>query len=159
MYRILRFYNQNKYIIWIVIVAVILAIGVIRVLNNYAKEENRKSSSSNTTAYSDIYNNPEYPAITNNIRNNKGDNETKIIKNFIEYCNKSEIEQAYNLLSSDCKNYVYKTPEEFTKNYINIYFKNKKSYNYQSWIKDAKNSIYRIELLVFKIKKNRRNHR
>ena len=64
MYRILRFYNQNRYIIWIVIVAVILAIGVIRVLNNYAKEENRKSSSSNTTAYSDIYNNPEYPAIT-----------------------------------------------------------------------------------------------
>ena len=146
MYRILRFYNQNRYIIWIVIVAVILAIGVIRVLNNYAKEENRKSSSSNTTAYSDIYNNPEYPAITNNIRNNKGDNETKIIKNFIEYCNKSEIEQAYNLLSSDCKNYVYKTPEEFTKTYIYIYFKNKKSYNYQSWIKDAKNSIYRIEL-------------
>ena len=133
MYRILRFYNQNRYIIWIVIVAVILAIGVIRVLNNYAKEENRKSSSSNTTAYSDIYNNPEYPAIINNI----SDNETKIIKNFIEYCNKSEIEQAYNLLSSDCKNYVYKTPEEFTKNYINIYFKNKKSYNYQSWIKDA----------------------
>ena len=41
---------------------------------------------------------------------------------------------------------MYKTPEEFTKNYINIYFKNKKSYNYQSWIKDAKNSIYRIEL-------------
>ena len=68
MYKILRFYNQNRYIIWIVIVAVILAIGVIRVLNNYAKEENRKSSSSNTTAYSDIYNNPEYPAITNNIK-------------------------------------------------------------------------------------------
>lgn len=146
MHRIFRFYNQNRYIIWIVIIAVVLTIGVIRILNNYAKEENRKSSSSNTTAYSDMYSNPEYPAITNNAgNNNKGDNEIKIIKNFIEYCNKNEIEQAYNLLSSDCKNYVYKTPEEFTKNYINIYFKNEKSYNYQSWIKDAKNSIYRIE--------------
>ena len=147
MNRIIRFYNQNRRSIWIILFTIVLAFSIIRALNSYAKNSKEKSSSSNTTTYSAIYDNPNYPVIEGDTPNeNKMQNITYVIDSFIKCCNEGKIEQAYNLLSNDCKNYLFKTQEEFTQKYYNIYFKTKKSYSYQAWMTDINRNTYRIEL-------------
>ena len=50
------------------------------------------------------------------------------IEQFIEHCNKGEIEKAYNMLSEEYKLDNYDTIEEFRDNYINKQFKYKQEY-------------------------------
>lgn len=55
----------------------------------------------------------------------KKEEETNIqfISKFIDYCNTGKIEEAYNMLSSECKEEKYNTIEDFEKEYINKKFK------------------------------------
>lgn len=147
MNRFLRFYNQNRRTFWLVVAIVIMVLGIIRLLNNYAKELNKKSSSSNTTTYSAISQNPNYSVITEEIVDEKqADFMVNTIKAFLNYCNLGLKEKAYNMLSEDCKNSLFKTQQEFEDNYYNIVFKTKKTFKYQAWITETNKTIYKIEL-------------
>ena len=65
------------------------------------------------------------------------------IENFISYCNNSEIEQAYSLLSTQCKEALYPTIEDFTNLYYDKVFANeKKNVSIENWA----NNIYRVEI-------------
>lgn len=46
----------------------------------------------------------------------------KYISQFIDYCNRKEIEQAYNMLSEKCKQEKYNTVKNFEEKYINVLF-------------------------------------
>ena len=48
------------------------------------------------------------------------ENKELIIDQFIKYCNSKDINNAYNLLSDDCKNEVFKNIETFNNNYIKV---------------------------------------
>lgn len=49
------------------------------------------------------------------------------------------------MLSSDCKNLLFKTKEEFEEKYLKVYFKTKKEYEYKAWIEEKEKTVYRIE--------------
>lgn len=146
MNRLFRWYNQNRHMFWIVVVIIVMAFALIRTLNNYAKQVNRGSSSIYTTTYSAVSSNPNYSVISEKSVNEKEANSiTTIINDFINYCNLKETEKAYNLLSDDCKNELYKTKEDFEQKYLDIYFKTKKTYTYKAWIVSENVNTYRIE--------------
>ena len=67
-----------------------------------------------------------------------------IVDTFLEYCNNAQPEEAYNLLSNECKEYVYPTLEIFKNSYYSQVFKEKKQYNLQSWISTSKYTVYKI---------------
>ena len=146
MNRLFRWYNQNRRMFWITIAIVIMVLGVIRILNNYAKAVNERSSSIYTTTYSAVSVNPNYSVISEKSVNEKeAYSITTIISDFINYCNLKETGKAYNLLSDDCKNELYKTEEDFEQKYLENYFKTKKAYTYKAWIVSEDINIYRIE--------------
>lgn len=45
-----------------------------------------------------------------------------VIEKFVEYCNKGDIENAYNMISSNCKIEKYKNIQEFKSNYYKKIF-------------------------------------
>ena len=147
MNKLLSLYNKNRHTIWVAIAILIMVNFIVRTMNNYAKEQKRISSSTNTTTYSEIINNPNYSVIEGKVANSKEvDYISNIIKNFIENCNSGEVEKAYSMLSEDCKNNMFKTEDEFIKKYLNVYFRTKKTYEYKAWLTDSDITVYRIEL-------------
>lgn len=70
--------------------------------------------------------------------------DTNLINKFLEYCNDFQPEKAYDLLSKECKEYIYPTLEIFKNSYYNPIFKEKKLYNLQAWITTSKYTIYKI---------------
>ena len=139
MHKIKSFYNSNRAIIWIIIGCFGAIILMLQVFNNNAKKRNIEistniNSSSNTTIYPNI---PE--------RENKNTDTREFLYNFMEECNEGNVETAYNLLSTDCKEEMFPNIEEFKNNYVNIVFNTKKTYDIQPWIAN-KYSIYKISI-------------
>ena len=69
------------------------------------------------------------------------------VKDFINYCNDGKIEDAYGLISDECKKKVFPSVEIFKKNYCNKVFSENKTYNIQLWITGKQKYIYRVELI------------
>jgi len=100
---IMRWYNQNRKIIWIVILTVVGIIALIQTLNNNYENDKNTISNSVTT-----YSKDNYSVITREeINETTSEESISLITNFIKYCNNQEIEKAYDLLSTQCKEELY----------------------------------------------------
>lgn len=145
MERLLKFYNQNRRIIWLIIFGIILFIAILNVLNNISKQNNQtkleqSKESSNVRKESDYKENPNINVM---ISDEKVSEETKlVIDQFIRYCNAGQIENAYALLSNSCKEYLYPSIDTFKNNYINKNFSSTKLYSKESYL----NRTYKVKL-------------
>lgn len=145
MNRIIRWYNKNRKMFWLVIGLSVIVISLPKILNKYAKmkAENENSSINNTT----IYNNDNYSIIDEETIKKETNNEnTNVINMFLEYCNNKDIESAYELLSDKCKEKLYPTINQFIDNYYNKIFENRKSYELQLWISKENSYTYKVNL-------------
>ncbi len=71
---------------------------------------------------------------------------TKIIKQFVEYCNKGDYQNAFNLLSSSCQKEVFNNNVNlFRENYCNKIFKTSRTYNTELWSTNGKRYTYQIK--------------
>ena len=73
--------------------------------------------------------------------------EESIINTFVEYCNNGQVAEAYNMLSSDCKESLYPAQADFEQNYYNEIFSSKKICNLQSWINGENYTTYRVRFI------------
>ena len=147
MNKISRFYNKNRKIIWISVFVIVFAISIPRALNNYAikqNEQKRSSSNVNITTTSGNKDNPVISGGTPQIETTK-QNKT-VIDSFIEYCNNGSVDEAYKLLSNNCKEKLYPTIDEFKERYFDNIFKNKKIYDAQAWYNSNGCYTYKINL-------------
>ncbi len=146
MYRLIRYYNQNrKKILWIILIIVFI-IAIIQILNFFAKKNNGSNNSKKESVVSNItYSN----AVTSNkssvtgseISQDKLKKDTDIIDTFFNYCNEGDVEDAYELLTDECKEEMYPSVEDFKRIYYEYLFNgDKKSYTIENWVGD----IYRI---------------
>ena len=149
MYNIIRFYNQNRKSIWRIILVIALAILVLQLLNSYVAENSKKkidntstlkNNTNNVIISKDVISNKS--SITGEkIENNKLKEDSDLIDEFISYCNSGDIENAYNLLSNDCKENVFPTIEDFKKIYYEEIFSNGNIINkIENWLED----IYKV---------------
>jgi len=141
---IMRWYNQNRKIIWIVILTVVGIIALIQTLNNNYENDKNTISNSVTT-----YSKDNYSVITREeINETTSEESISLITNFIKYCNNQEIEKAYDLLSTQCKEELYPTINDFNTNYYSRIFTEQKSYNSTLWINASNSITYRIEIMA-----------
>ena len=147
--NILSYYNLNRKKIWITCIAIIFIIIAIHGIDNYVGDKTKNSNSISENSISivtqnvDINNNQKQNINANAVSQKENTNtvsnlekETKtesIIDIFIKNCNNGQIENAYNLLSEDCKKYVYPTIESFKNNYINSIFNSQKMYSINTY--------------------------
>lgn len=144
MSKLISWYNQNRKIIWLSILVIIGVIALIQTLNNYYKTN---SSSNNNTNITTTSLDTNYSIISEEkIEEKTSKEQFNIINNFIDYCNNSQIENAYFLLSSNCKEELYPDLATFKSNYFDRIFVGYKDYNVKAWIVDNKSNTYRIEL-------------
>ena len=150
MHNLLRLYNQNRKTIWKIIIIIISIIVLIRVLNYIAGINNKKriSNSQNSNTSEKISSN------TNN--NNRNNSNTIISTNkslveggeisseslntakdtidkFINYCNNGETQNAYDILTDECKELMYPTLNIFYNNYCKNLFEEKKLCAISNW--------------------------
>ena len=147
---------SNRYLILAIMAAIIFLLLLINTLNNMTKESSNNLitpeqsivKQTNTTPSQEIYT-PEKTTISGSNVNVKKQEENKtIIENFINYCNQKQIEQAYNLLTDDCKEEVFfSNIANFNNNYVNKVFNGKKTYSMQSWINRDTYTTYKIKIV------------
>ena len=151
MEGIRRFYNQNRKQIWMFI-GIVAAIIVILQLLNYAtikKMENEQSAQATETAQNIVpqYNNigleSEKTAITGESISEKQKDEVKAIDQFFEYCNEGNVQEAYNLLTEDCKDEMYSSLQIFDEMYYQkVINGEKKNITVENW----NSNIYKVKI-------------
>ena len=120
MHKLIKFYYDNKTKIIKIGLLIIFILLIIQLMNYIAKLNNQKEEKG--TLISTEQNNndsnkentntsvtTEKSAVTGEVVDKEQiTNAQNIIEQFVSYCNNGETEKAYNLLSKDCKNEVYK---------------------------------------------------
>lgn len=137
MYKLIRFYNQNKKKVLRTILIIVFIIIVIQLLNQFYKNKNVKRG----IQYIDVSNNvinqeliSDKSAISGQkVSSNKLKDDTDIINQFVEYCNEKNIEGAYNLLSKECKENMFPSIEDFNNIYYLKLFDCYKTHTIQNW--------------------------
>lgn len=157
MHNLRRFYYQNKKQIWFIIALIAFIIIIIQVLNYISTLRNQKDFA-DTKINNDIENSNKINNSNTYVTSNKSistgeiinEENTKlsqqIIEKFVNACNNGEIEEAYDLLSNDCKNELYPTVNDFKRLYFDYNFNDNvnKIANIESYTGD----IYKINLKI-----------
>lgn len=89
-------------------IAIIIVFAIIQLLNYNAEQQLKIENRVNEQNISE----------TQNIYK-ENSNYTKLINDFLQYCDSEKIEQAYEMISENCKNNLYPTIEDF----YNLYYK------------------------------------
>lgn len=145
-----RFYYQNKITIWKTILIIALILGIIQLLNFWAKQNSTKTSNSvnNTSLNVNISNhNNSYISNSSIVSGNKITEEqaesiNSTINKFLDYCNNKEVSKAYEMLSSNCKESLYPTEERFANEYCLKNFQGDNVFTIENWIGDT----YKIKI-------------
>lgn len=144
---------SNRYLILAIMAAIIFLFLLINTLNNISKENNNKKAEEQNkiqqnSQKQEIYT-PEKTTISGtNVRPQKQEDNKTVINDFINYCNQKQIEQAYNLLTEDCKEEVFfSNINNFSNNYVNKIFNGKKTYSMQSWINRDTYTTYKVKIV------------
>lgn len=124
---ILKYYYQNKNIIWIGGMAIIVIIIAIQTINGAIKKQNNMNENNIVTSQKEYQNNLDISVLISDT--DVKEKKELIIDQFIRYCNAKEIEKAYSLLSQECKEELYPTLKDFEENYYNVNFSATKLYS------------------------------
>lgn len=141
MFNLVRWYNENRGKFWIVILVVIAVIFFVQVVNNFYKQKpNTEKRSMSSTIKNDINSNISGTLESStslvegtSVSSKDLEKQTSVIDKFIKYCNEGNIENAYNLLTEECKEEVFPSLESFKNKYYNNVFNTYKTYTIQNW--------------------------
>lgn len=150
MNKLIRIYNQNRAVIFTIIIIIALIIIVIQTLNTLVKEDkeakrqnitNEENSSTNqgTTILG-----KDTSVITGEKDLNNKQN-TDIIKLFVKHCNEGKVEEAYNMLTDECKIRSYPSLERFKTLYYDRIFKINRMYTLENWYVSGNLATYYIK--------------
>lgn len=157
MHKLRRFYYENKLKIWSISLLILFLIIILQVANYIAGQNNKK----NNNLSNNLIENNTTNTISNSNKNTSVTTEKSavtggivqkeelqivndIIEKFISFCNNKNIEEAYNLLSEECKEAKFKDVETFKKIYYNENFSGntKKTATIENWV----SNIYIVDI-------------
>lgn len=154
MRRIILWYNANRKSIWKmigVIVAAILVLQLVRFIwkqNQINQQQVQTQNIDKTNEIIDKFNSltleENKSPITGQEITTGQTKALEVLDQFMTYCNNKQINEAYNLLSADCKNEMYPTVQHFKNSYYNTAFAGKKkNINIENWT----GNIYKIKYM------------
>lgn len=132
--QIIRYFNQNKRKIIIGVAVIAFLIILLTIINSAIKQNRQKENiDPNDYAVTDLEKPDESIISDVNLSEETAKINSEIIKSFVEACNNKNYEQAYNLLSAECKEVEYPTLQDFQNDYIKHIMENSVSYQLELW--------------------------
>ncbi len=132
--QIIRYFNQNKKKIIIGVAVIAFLIILLTIINSAIKQNRQKENKDpNDYAVTDLEKPNESIISDVNLSEETAKINSEIIKSFVEACNNKNYEQAYNLLSTECKEVEYSTLQDFQNDYIKHIMENSVSYQLELW--------------------------
>lgn len=122
----------------LIIVAMVVLVATI-IISSFSGGETEK----NEDEYN-VYKPTETIIKGQDVSKEQYEKDSNLVNTFLEYCNSKEVEEAYSLVSDECKTEKYPTIEEFKKYYYNDIFEKKRECNLQAWISTDEYTIYKI---------------
>lgn len=157
MQKFIRFYHQNMKKIWIIVLVIVLLFGLVKLANYQVKKSLKEeiAQSNNVTltesnqTYSNLSLEVEKSVVSGEKLSNSQKESISIIDTFISYCKNGEINNAYDLLSDECKEEMYTTIELFQESYYEPKFLNGyTSVSIENWIDDTYKVEFRQDALA-----------
>ena len=143
MKKLIRYWNQNRLKIIITVIIIVFIIILIQVINSILKNVNVVENINNGQIIDTSK--PTESVITGEkLPEEKVNTNVELIKQFVEYGNKKQYENAYNLLTEECKNQFYNTLDLFVTKYCNNVFATEKTYDLELWYNTLNTYTYRI---------------
>ena len=151
MHKLIRFYNQNRALVIAIIGIIALIIIMIQVMNSFAKEQKQKTLENITKDKNSSTNNQSTTILDGNksaltgeeVKDSNSSKEQ--IKQFIKHCNEGKVEEAYNMITDECKERIYPSLERFKKSYYNRIFYIKRMYSLENWYTTNRFNTYSIK--------------
>lgn len=152
MYKLIRFFNQNRRGILIAVIIIALFLIGLQLLNNYVANNSQENISQNNNVNQSIntgnrninVTSTNTSALGNSISPGTVRDDTEIITSFIENCNNGNLEEAYNMLTENCKEEMFSTLDDFRSFYYgNIFNESKVTFEIENWI----NNTYKVDII------------
>ena len=144
MNKLIRYWNQNRLRIIITVLIIAFIIIIIQVINSIL-ENSRKTLESENKIIKDTSRPSESVISGEKIPEKETDKNVDIIEQFVYFNNKKEYENAYNLLTDECKEEVFNNDiNKYVTEYFNNIFNIKKTYNLELWHYTEDTYTYRI---------------
>ena len=140
--RVVEWYLKNKNRIMFGIFLIIIITIISLIVGFFARLERKemtnneliREETNNIGNFNYIYVEDSESVLTGEKITSSQINMLEVIEKFTEYCNNQKINEAYGLLSSECKEEVYPTLESFKDNYYNrIFNKHKRNISVEYW--------------------------
>ena len=130
----------KKYWKYILIIAVVWIIVII--INNYLKNRPEEVTVVNTYT-------PDTPVIDSggSVPEENREEVNNTIETFFNYCNNKEYKNAFDMLTSDCQEYMYGDSLEEFMDYVDSVYTSQKIYNIQNYSNVDNVYIYDINIL------------
>lgn len=150
MNKLIRLYNQNRIQVIVITIIIIFIITIIGIINSFEKEKIKRESENVTEDINEILEEKEYNEESNSLVSGDSVEEKykvefgKLIDTFLIYCKNGKNEEAYDLLTEECKEILYPTVEIFQEQYCKNKFKDGKEYTFQSWT-SSDTYIYQVK--------------
>ena len=147
--NIVRFYNRNRKTIWLIIFVILFVLFIINALDNFYEVRSRRSDNSTSQQLNEnkTYKNESQAMVQGQITSEKKQQEFgELIDEFLGYCNNNQVQEAYGLLSSNCREKLYPTQDAFYNEYYSKIFDSRKSYDFQLWSAIDKTYVYLVKI-------------
>lgn len=139
MYKLIRFYNQNRKTIFKIILIIVFAFGILQLMNYFTKMKNKEEIdasniiSTKNEVSSELVSDKSLIS-GGSVSSTKLKNDTEVINEFVNYCNEGDINSAYNLLTDECKEEMFSTVEDFYDiYYLEIFKGERKIHTIENW--------------------------
>lgn len=152
MSKLRKYYYDNKTKIWKTILIIVSLFALLYFVNflmrrkseNILTSQNQINTIQNTVVDNTSLTTDKSVVSGGIVNEEKLEEDITIIEQFINLCNNKQFEQAYELLSNDCKSNVYNNSyNNFKRIYCDKIFSTKKTYTSENWSGD----IYKIRLV------------
>ena len=117
MNKLIRLYNQNRAIFWVIVIIIALILIVLQTLNSIVKQDNEDKKSQMLQNALNQANMVQNQTIQNKVQADKSistgekvvnaKSNEELIKEFVKCCNEGKLEIAYNMLTDECKETLY----------------------------------------------------
>lgn len=143
MKKLFSYFNHNRLKLMITIIIIVFIICFIFIINNLIKQMVNEGNGQ-LHAKENIAIKTESVITGSEIPETIANKNEDTISEFVLLCNNNNYEQAYNMLTEECKQNQFASLDVFIQNYCNNIFTTQKTYTLELWINAGGTCTYRV---------------